>query len=586
MKTILATLSVLGVLLASSVGQAKDFNVAVLYWSMKIEGQVIMRKGFEEVINAYNANAKNKNKIVLTRYIAGEGREGLLNQISQIEAAVESRPDAIVIQPSDVSTLTKGAQEANALNIPVFVYDQYVLNTKMTSYVTSDNYQAGWDNGIYIDSLFPASQEIKIVVFEYFRVSATVERVDGFFDALRSKNRKFAVLGRYEAVEPEGGKRAGTAFLKDFPKKNSVDVIFTNNDGGGLTVVKMLWDKGRKEIKQATIDGDPASVENIKNKRITVIDSAQFCAELGREIARKAIAYLNKEPFAQRQYIPTYPITLKSLKDYPGWMGHPTAASRTKSLMDDIKKPIGGANSNGKHQSVIKIGLTPICPYLCEQGPGVWSGYIFDILSEVAKANNFKLEVKAVPQDQLLAALKNHDVNYIAAPLSMVRFLPDLRITGPRLGMISTAALFTPGVKVRLIDKESLSDKRIVFAHVGYESELDLDPSEFKKSMKITGRDVADRMMKMIGDRRIDLALGDYNVLRYTLLRRQLMNLEVQPTSLSGYNSLMLVSSPKEPDFGHLPTLLDTWFEANRESGKLEKVLKKYNLKDWDIFSH
>ncbi|XGC79390.1 substrate-binding domain-containing protein [Bdellovibrio bacteriovorus] len=577
--------SLLIMLLAAAEGMAKDFNVSVLYWSMKIEGQVIMRKGFEEVINAYNASNKGKNKIILTRYIAGEGREGLLKQISQIETAVQSRPDAIVIQPSDVSTLTKHAQEANSLNIPLFVYDQYVLNAKMTSYVTSDNYQAGWDNGIYIDSLFPAGQEIRIVVVEYFRVSATVERVDGFFDALRSKGRKFQVVGRYEAVEPESGKIAGKQILKDFPKKNSFDVLFTNNDGGGLSVVKELWNKGRKEIRQATIDGDPASVENIKNKRITVIDSAQFCAELGREIARKVIAYLNKEPFTQRHYIPTYPITEKTLKDYPGWMGRPTAPPREKSLMDEIKK-VPASKLSAKEQSVVKVGLTAICPYLCEQGPGVWGGYIHDILSEVAKVNNFKLEIKSLPQEQLLSALKNREVNYIVAPLSMVRFLPDLRITGPRLGMISTGALFTPGVKVRLIDKESLSDKRIVFAHVGYESELDLQPTEFQKSMKITGRDVADRMMKMIGDRRVDLALGDYNVLRYTLLRRQLMTLEVQPTSLSGYNALMLVAHPKEPDFGHLPSHVDNWFETNRQGGKLEKVLKKYNLKDWDIFSH
>ncbi|MFM6929867.1 MAG: hypothetical protein ACKOX6_15465, partial [Bdellovibrio sp.] len=56
------------------------------------------------------------------------------------------------------------------------------------------------------------------------------------------------------------------------------------------------------------------------------------------------------------------------------------------------------------------------------------------------------------------------------------------------------------------------------FAKLGQESDLNLDPEEFKKSVKIEGADVADRMIKALSERRVDLALGDYNVLRYTSL--------------------------------------------------------------------
>ncbi len=130
---------------------------------MKIEAQTVMRKGFEEEIALYNKTAKEK--IVLKEYVAGEGRKGILNQIQQFQAAVASEPKAIVIQPTDNSALAAGLQEANRRNIPVIAYDQYIVNGSLTSFVTSDNYQAGIDNADYILKIFPADKTLRIVVF-------------------------------------------------------------------------------------------------------------------------------------------------------------------------------------------------------------------------------------------------------------------------------------------------------------------------------------------------------------------------------------------------------------------------------------
>ncbi|AFY01054.1 substrate-binding domain-containing protein [Bdellovibrio bacteriovorus] len=568
-------------ILTAGVSQARTYNVAVLYWSMKIPGQVAMREGFEEEVTAYN-KANEENKIKLTPYVAGEGREGLLKQIEQLDLAVKSAPDAIVIQPADITILSRGVQDANSKNIPVFVYDQYIINAKMTSYISSDNYQAGWDNGLYIDSQFPPDKVLRIVPFEYFRVSATVERMDGFFDALRSRDRKFTVLGHFEAVEPVGGLKAAQEYMKKF-KRGSVDVIFTNNDGGGLIIVKTLWDDGRKKLIHATVDGDPASIENIKNKKMTVIDSAQFCGELGRETARTMIQFFQNGKVEPVKFIPTFPVTLETLKNYPGWMGRPTEKVRFQSLRDlHIKEAKPGKLKRG---AVIKVGLTPSCPYLCEMGPAGWSGYLYDILESAAKANNLKFEIVKLPSEKLLSALQNQQVHFVISPISKVRYTPDVRIVGPKLGMSLAGALFTPGVKLQLVDSDSLADKRIVFAQLAHENPMQLPPSDFNRSLKISGGEIGDRMTKLIAERRVDLALGDYNVLRYNMLRRQLLSFEIQPTSLAGYNALVLVGHPKDPEYGGLPLILNQWFDTHRASGKLEKILKKYNLKDWNIFA-
>lgn len=74
-----------------------------MYWSMKIEGQVAMRNGFEEEITAFNK--KGSDKIELISYVAGEGRKGVLNQVTQLDDVLKKPAQALVIQPTDNSAL-------------------------------------------------------------------------------------------------------------------------------------------------------------------------------------------------------------------------------------------------------------------------------------------------------------------------------------------------------------------------------------------------------------------------------------------------------------------------------------------------
>lgn len=313
---LLCTLMVLG---AHAQSESSSWSVAVLYWSMNIEGQVAMRRGLEAEAEKYNK--RNSKKMKLIPYVAGDGKAGIKNQIKQFKDAIASKPDAIIIQPTDNAALSNTLKEANKKKIPVIAYDQYIVDGKLESIITSDNYQAGILNAEYILSFYKRQTPIKIVVFEYPKVSSTTERVDGFFNTLRLAGQDFQVLKTYEAVEPIGGEKAAQAFLKDFPEKGSVDVIFTVNDGGGLAVVKELLAAGRTEIKQATVDGDPASVQNILNKKITVIDAAQFCGEIGRQSFLTTVGVLNKKKVPKKVLVPTFPITEKTVPRYTGWSG-------------------------------------------------------------------------------------------------------------------------------------------------------------------------------------------------------------------------------------------------------------------------
>ena len=195
---------------AGILSAEKTFKVGVLYWSSNIPGQVAMRKGLEKEAAAINrkASASGKPKIKLIPRVAGDGPAGIENQIKQMNEIIKSGVDIIIVQPTDNAALAEPLRAANRAGIPVVAYDQYISGGTLAAYRTSDNYQAGYLDGEYIASRFPERKKISLILVEYPHVSSTVERVNGFLDALKENGREFRVMKSYTAVEPVSGKKA------------------------------------------------------------------------------------------------------------------------------------------------------------------------------------------------------------------------------------------------------------------------------------------------------------------------------------------------------------------------------------------
>lgn len=316
-------------------------RIGVLYWSMTIPGQVSMRSGLEAEAERINIAAKTSGaaSVELIERVAGDGDDGIERQITQMYELIQLQPDAIIVQPTDNAALAEPLRKANQMNIPVVAYDQYISGGKLTAFITSDNRQAGYLDGEYIASQFSNNKKIQLILVEYPHVSSTVERLNGFLDALRDHQQPYEILKTYKAVQPNEGHQAGMDILRDFPLRDSIDVIFTVNDGGGLSVVDALAKAGRTEIMVASIDGDPESINNIKAGRLTHIDTAQFCGPLGAEAMRTGYAVAIGKTVDTQILVPVFPITRETLDMYPGWSGPvPDAFNKPWSANEPVWK--------------------------------------------------------------------------------------------------------------------------------------------------------------------------------------------------------------------------------------------------------
>lgn len=238
-------------------------------------------------------------------------------------------------------------------------------------------------------------------------------------------------------------------------------------------------------------------------------------------------------------------------------------------------------------ETKLKIGAYPLMPYLGKTDKGEWEGFLADIFKAIGKNSNIKFQFVDIPLPRQVQSLQKREVDFLILPGFMVRYLPDVSIASTALGVSFAGALTTLPEDEVIIDFEDLIGKSVLITYMGPETDnlrVGLTgKAEGTKTeiVEISGYDITERMMLMMNDQRAQVALGDYNILRYSLLKAKNKNIRLVATSLTGFSSIVLATWKGHKDFALVDRQVKTWFQKARKNGELQKMLKKYNLEDW-----
>nr|WP_196061459.1 MULTISPECIES: substrate-binding domain-containing protein [unclassified Serratia (in: enterobacteria)] len=125
-----------GLLLGTStLAQAAPVKIAVLMYGMKAEFVQLMEKAAKEHPEVKNGNVQ------LTVY---DGRYDPMVQNNQAETAIQTKTDAIIINPMDYEANIDVVTMANKAKIPVVVTNARLNTDQMTSEVVSDDVLGGY----------------------------------------------------------------------------------------------------------------------------------------------------------------------------------------------------------------------------------------------------------------------------------------------------------------------------------------------------------------------------------------------------------------------------------------------------------
>lgn len=266
----------------SGGGSEDGYNIAFVQGVAGDEFYISMQCGIEEAAEAAGA----------TVTVQGPEKFDPTLQKPIVDALVASKPDALLIAPTDVTAMQAPIQAAADAGIKVVLVDTTLEDPSMAvSQISSDNKGGGAAAFEAIKAAHPEGGKVLVVSIDP-GISTSDARGEGFQEAAEADSN-FEFLGiQYSHNEPATAAEIVTAALQKDP---DIVGIFAANlfaAEGTATGVQQAGKQG--EITVVGFDAGPAQVEQLRNGVVQAL-IAQEPATIGQDGVAQALAALEGE---------------------------------------------------------------------------------------------------------------------------------------------------------------------------------------------------------------------------------------------------------------------------------------------------
>jgi len=211
-------------------------------------------------------------------------------QINQIEDLIVQGIDVMLLNPVDSEGITPALLMLQEAGIPVVNFDSDVSDQSLvTTFVGSDNRNAGYVVGQYLVERFPEGGEIAII--DCPAIVSVVHRIEGFMSAI--DGHPFEVV-----FQQDGGcdlsMAMGVADDLLIAHPNIV-AIFGGNDPTALGALAAVTAAGRTDIAIVGVDGSPDAKGEMAPEGPFVASGAQSPISIARVSVETAYRILAGE---------------------------------------------------------------------------------------------------------------------------------------------------------------------------------------------------------------------------------------------------------------------------------------------------
>lgn len=277
----------------------KPVKIAVLMYGTKAEFVQLMEKAAKEHPAVKEGLAK------LTIY---DGRYDPLVQNNQAETAIQTKTDAIIVNPMDFEANVDVVTMANKAHIPVIVTNARLNTDKMTSEVVSDDVEGGYLEAKAVLDKMGCKGNV-VIIEGPIGGSGEIQRGQGNEKAIaecgkgniRILERKTANWSRAEAISLMEN------WLQKYRGKNKINGIIAQNDEMALGAIEAIQDAGLnvKDFAIAGVDGVTDAIHAVKNNKMTsILQDANGQMQGAIDVALKAVLGDKYQPMSDiwKQY--------------------------------------------------------------------------------------------------------------------------------------------------------------------------------------------------------------------------------------------------------------------------------------------
>ncbi|MEV0408852.1 substrate-binding domain-containing protein [Actinoallomurus sp. NPDC050550] len=234
-------------------------------------------------------------------------------QIPVLQAVVQRKPDAIVIDPTDATALAAPIEAAVAQGIPVMTTGNNVHTSKIFTAIAASSVKGGELGAQELMKQAPQGGE---VVFVHIKpgISSIDDRDTGFKQAFNGQS-KYAVLPELYAGNDSATQAAGlvSATLSSHPKLVAIFASNVITAEGAANAVQTAGKKGK--IAVLGYDAGPQEVTDLQAGSLTALVS-QNPYQIGQLAVANAVKYLNGDKsIAKDQPLTPLVLTKQNLND-------------------------------------------------------------------------------------------------------------------------------------------------------------------------------------------------------------------------------------------------------------------------------
>lgn len=210
-------------------------------------------------------------------------------QVDQLNAAIDQKPNAIVLLPVEGTGIVPTVQKINKAGIPV-IQTNRDLNGGEFAGVMSDERQAGQLQGEFMAKNLPQGAKIVYLMGEP-NLSSSKDRWEGFKEACLDKRPDITLLAKAECDWSEAqGLRYMTMWLEVFPQ---IDAVVSANDTMAIGAIKAMKAAGRNNgVLVCGCDGLKVGLDAVASgdMALTVQQNADKTADAIMDLVQKAIS--------------------------------------------------------------------------------------------------------------------------------------------------------------------------------------------------------------------------------------------------------------------------------------------------------
>lgn len=232
-------------------------------------------------------------------------------QIRQVEQMIEDQLDGIILIPQSSADCVSCVDKAVEAGIPIISVNTRVANDRLTSYVGSNDTEAG--EILLRETAKALGGRGAVAVLEGpIGQSAQVERRNGIQQELQ----------KYEDIQVLSCKTANWSELeaqvvvqKWLNTFEELDAIIAENDSMALGAVDVAEKQGKDDLVIVGVDGSQEALEAVQQGKMqmTVFQNAEAQAETALNVIRDTIA---GKPVKSAYWIPLKVVTKENVTEY------------------------------------------------------------------------------------------------------------------------------------------------------------------------------------------------------------------------------------------------------------------------------